>query len=443
MLPSDQGIYRLILQYLRELNDVTWRLDNGGLSWMEVPRFVINSKHLITLPKNFDLKFLLHSLNEIEKSKQQTNELIFKEVLFQYFLKFAKNTEKLKVYSQHPPYFISPMAVDKNWITRMAKNFHSHTIYINCSSYCEEVSCVEVSIYIPQGLEKLPSYELFRQDNNNSYLVTLTLSDETIRYLYISDFKENAIELTNIIRELHDAALPLGLVEYGHNKNTLATHEKNNEVYNLAHWNDGWDSPMALAHYEYVSHVLILDALLRTVISQNPPFLKIIDIGAGKGTLAIRILRLLEELGIQYEYIFIEPSPTQIKQAQESLRGFVKGKITFIPMFFCHETLQNPIVKNADVIISSGGPFNLEVVKCEIACNNARLVHRMLKSNAGIAIIAGLTPVIPTSQYFTGLHLLSGVARVPDLPQEVDANKIKGFLFFGHRQRLILSNKAM
>ncbi|MBX9704940.1 MAG: SAM-dependent methyltransferase, partial [Gammaproteobacteria bacterium] len=379
MLPNDQGIYRLILQYLRELNDARWRLDNGGLSWIETPRFGTNARHLITLPKNFDLKLLLQQLNKLKKNIRQTNELIFKEVLFR-FLEFAETTEKLKVHSQHPPYFTSPLAVNKDWITRMAENFHSHIIYIHCSSYCEKISCVEVSICIPQGLEKSSSYELFRRDINNSYLVTLTLSDETIRYLYISDFKEKGIELTNAIRELHDAALPLGLVEYGHNKNTLATHEKKKGVYNLAHWNDGWDPPMALAHYEYVSHVLILDALLRTVISQNPPFLKIIDIGAGKGTLAIRILRLLEALGIQYEYIFIEPSSIQIKQAQESLCGFVKGKITFISMFFSQATLQNPIVKNADVIISSGGPFNLEVVKCEVAYKNARLVHRMLKS---------------------------------------------------------------
>ncbi|MBX9723447.1 MAG: class I SAM-dependent methyltransferase [Candidatus Obscuribacterales bacterium] len=189
--------------------------------------------------------------------------------------------------------------------------------------------------------------------------------------------------------------------------------------FNRTSWSANWDTQIHYDFYNGVSDPLMeqafRDILVTKGYKQTP--LMICDVGAGKGRLAEKLIGLAIDLDISINYLCIEPSLAQCKIARVHLANLVKPTISIKIFNASIEQFTDPnsqqyhqYSENIDIIISSGGVLNYQVVADESqALGNLLKLQELLKMG-GMLLMTGLTPLLVTKKLIreeTQLELLT------------------------------------
>ncbi|WP_133128525.1 hypothetical protein [Legionella nagasakiensis] len=138
----------------------------------------------------------------------------------------------------------------------------------------------------------------------------------------------------------------------------------------------------------------------------------LVDVGGGKGRVALKLIEEARRANIELKYILIEPDVPQCREAASSLgekavvfagtlQDFIATTqdITSEQYDLLEKALRkigvniNEVVGNSDLVISSGGPLNIQVVSYQIAHQNAQDFFRMIHAQ-GAVIATGLTMLL-------------------------------------------------
>ena len=253
-------------------------------------------------------------------------------------------------------------------------------------------------------------------------------------------------ELSSWITALKDVAFKLNLEELTLSKGYIEYMEPYTRLIPLPTWDMEWDNPQHVGlYYDKISDLQIMDAFSSEVLAiasalKEGDVLNIIDIGAGKGRLAYKLIQLMDNLGIPYHYTFVEPRVSQIERARHALGAHLKN------IRFVNTTLETLVIdEKAHCVISSGGPLCVDIVTRAQAISNAKKMHDMLFPG-GVLIAVGQTALLVKTKHFK-LDILS--CSVPCVvPTDIKDNAhIKQSstvgTFFGHFQRYVLKKTEM
>ena len=178
-------------------------------------------------------------------------------------------------------------------------------------------------------------------------------------------------------------------------------------------------------HYVNVSDPIFIEKLnqILSARNNNKP-LVIIDIGGGKGRLAAELIMAADKLGVNVEYILVEPDNSQCLAASKTLHTLSseqKHKIKIKKYTFekYMEEYGKKMQNQADIVISSGGPLNAQVVSHKDAVNNLRDMATLL-APGGKLLATGLSPLLVTKKDFksNGLRVVSATHKssATDMP---------------------------
>jgi len=247
------------------------------------------------------------------------------------------------------------------------------------------------------------------------YLITLIYEnerkEERLSYIISYGMCHNVATLTSSADEL-------ALAEYYIDKPTHALFA--NDRSQAEAWGQ-WEDLDAHMYYDLINDPIVLNACEKFVkplahkVDQTAPF-TILDIGAGKGRLAKKLIEMAQKFGRNLNYIFVEPNESQIETAKKELSSLINENcnITFI-----QANLQElKLDQSVNCIISSGGPLNMRVVYHDEAIININTLSQLLQQQ-GIIIATGYTPLHVKSKHFenTGLKPLAYVSDCPRYSQ--------------------------
>ncbi len=157
--------------------------------------------------------------------------------------------------------------------------------------------------------------------------------------------------------------------------------------------------PIFLVKFE--NHILNL--------SNGKSPLIILDIGAGKGRLAEKLILLAQAKKIPLCYILLEPEESQCDIANKKMNALIEK---YGNNFVCQISIINLSIKhfaetdsyrhffgNIHGIISSGGPLNVQVAQYKEAKPNLSIYENLL-CNGGVALVSGMTESCITKKGF-------------------------------------------
>src|SRR5690606_24299630 len=108
-------------------------------------------------------------------------------------------------------------------------------------------------------------------------------------------------------------------------------------------------------YYKYVVHPLIMDLFEHHILTmKNPPNpLLILDVGGGKGELALKLIQLSPSYSVPIHYLLLEPNPYQAEIATQRFSQLTtqsKTKALFSTQVICSDLedfyLQNKESRN-------------------------------------------------------------------------------------------------
>ncbi len=262
-------------------------------------------------------------------------------------------------------------------------------------------------------------------------------------------------ELTNNIFLLKNEALTLNAVEFSISKSLVT--RVNSLVKPLDFWSKtAWDDPEGGGlYYDRINDPLIIEAFVHEVLahvqqfSEFEPF-RVVDLGAGKGRLALKIIGLLHELNIPYEYTLLEPNTNQIGLARTLIEK-IYGKVNPHVIYLNTKMDRLDMANQAHCIISSGGPLNINIVSRAEALTNIQKINTMLLPD-GVVIATGFTPLIIKAKHFSDFRSISYAVSCEDaVPADVKndlfirmiARDTSAFSYCTHFQRYVLKKPKM
>lgn len=260
----------------------------------------------------------------------------------------------------------------------------------------------------PQSYNKsATSYHITVPPDSDSVIKALKISwhHQKRDYCFVTIVKQNKekshfqvqlnygyLERTDIfcdINQLMDAAFNLNYLEEHLTKKERERLKTKNSKEPLTFWNGQWEEEESVAdYYDNTNDPIILNAFKHHIIGQFPKKLRLLDVGAGKGRLAKKILKLAKESNIEIEYLFLEPALSQCETAKLHL-DHDKNSVTFIKHEFIDYSFHEPV----DVIISSGGPLTSVVATFEEAEKHLQRMQEIL-APGGLIIATGLKPLL-------------------------------------------------
>lgn len=195
-------------------------------------------------------------------------------------------------------------------------------------------------------------------------------------------------------------------------------------------WNEEWEMiPAVHDHYIKQSDPLFLQKFEQYISGLYKPGeeLLILDIGAGKGRLAEKLIMLAQSSNIPLHYIMLEPEKYQCDIIEERVNRL---RETYGEQFVCQVTIINSTMEDfsrlelgksyfgkIDGIISSGGPLNEFIVDFFNGHYNLGIVNELLKEK-GVLLASGLTPL-----HFTRKALQQIGFNIKNMSEKIDKEK--------------------
>ena len=307
---------------------------------------------------------------------------------------------------------------------------HPHTMVIRTNDYHSTLSTLKINAFFPQTKEE------DGLSKSSKWSLVLLFQDGSRDHYFTQDK-----ELIELIQAVKDLALQLNILEFTMAKGAVMDYEKDRGICKPKYWEGPWDLPQeAGLYYDRINDPLIIEAFTGEVLAFIPELkegevLKIAEVGAGKGRLAEKLIKLMENLGIPYHYTFIEPSALQMRIAQRVLTEYCH-KIRFINTSIDKLKIEDKV----HCVISSGGPLNNEVVTRAEAIPNAGKIQAMLLPK-GTLIATGHTVLLVKAKHFSDLRCLSYSAPcvVPaDIQMSPYIRDTVQKTFFNNLQRYVL-----
>ena len=285
-------------------------------------------------------------------------------------------------------------------------------------------------------------------DLRNMYIITLIYKTNTRDYYFI---KKDA-ELLKLIDDLRKLGTIMNITEYFISKGMIDS--CGHMIAPSSFWDgDRWEAKAGHGlYYDKVNDPMILDKFVEHVLPLHKDYkpdqaITVIDMGAGKGRLADKLIAAAVEKNVPIHYILVEPSLVQTKIANTSLEKYKKNKNCKVEIIQSSLEDYNSKVQ-ADCIISSGGTINMDVVTREQAIANIKKLSAMLLPK-GFFIATGQTAVLIKSKHFNAVDLsvISYSAPCPTVKGYendafLNAAKQRGG-FFGHYQRYVCQKQSV
>lgn len=232
-------------------------------------------------------------------------------------------------------------------------------------------------------------------------------------------------KIKSILHRLHTDT-PLESVELAQHSET----RKSIKPFHRSYWTENeidWDADTRQSHhYEDVSDPMIIAAFTEHVIGmgQTEKPLIIVDVGAGKGRLAMKLLELAQQSTppVRLHYFMIEPDRYQVEKANNAISELVKNHgeqfVSRVVIFggtlsdFKKSNHFKELQHHVNVVISSGGPLNAQVVSYRDAIKNLSTMNALLMEN-GKLIATGLSALLVTRKEFQkhGMNIISAARR--------------------------------
>lgn len=237
-----------------------------------------------------------------------------------------------------------------------------------------------------------------------NYLLTFALIDGTKRHFLV---REEDKHLKNMLKALHKTIPDTDLEP---NRLVKSKRALPNLFFKTPGWKASWDVSN-LDHYYFYDQVtdpLMVKAFVAHACKE-PKEMLVLDVGAGKARLAVKLIQKAVKAGINLHYVCLEPGKEQCDiaiQVLEKLRlELGDGSFTYdvlnatIGDFATKYSERSAELMNqVDVVISSGGALNYQVVGTGKDAKANLHIMRDLMRPGGLMLITGLSPLLLTKK---------------------------------------------
>ncbi|KTD60912.1 class I SAM-dependent methyltransferase [Legionella shakespearei] len=237
-----------------------------------------------------------------------------------------------------------------------------------------------------------------------NYLLTFRFKDSTKRHFLVQ--KEDK-HLAKMLKILHHS-IPDPYLEP--NRLVKSKRQIPNLFFKTAGWKPGWDINN-LDHYYFYDEITdpMMVKAFWDYACKEPREMVVLDVGAGKGRLAVKLIQKAVQAGINLHYICLEPGKEQCDIAVQVLEGL---RLELGDGSFTYDVLNSTIgdfsakypersaelMNQVDVIISSGGALNYQVVATgKDALSNLHVMRDFMKPG-GLMFVTGLSSLLLTKR---------------------------------------------
>jgi len=264
----------------------------------------------------------------------------------------------------------------------------AYCLYLD-KRYSSNIS--KIRIYEFDGFNPKAIMQMMKADLNYYIVISMT-NGQKIRFI-IKDKK--ALPKPNLITNILDC-IPEHCLEVVLPKSV----RKSSTPLAASTWTTMYSTPSEVTmYYSKINDPIMLKAIQSCDFTQeNMPV--ILDIGAGCGRLAEKILTWLSSNNIVCHYVLIEPTQSELLLAQKKFADS-PHQITYVNGLACESTLRD-YKGLANLIITSGGPLNDQIVDLDTAHSVANLLFGCLK-HEGKLISTGLTYNLLNAKTFKAL----------------------------------------
>jgi len=223
-----------------------------------------------------------------------------------------------------------------------------------------------------------------------------------------------------ILEELNQIAnyLPANCIEHrAHKDKRQTTSVLDKEFWSVTGpWSKVEDNEK---EYNETIDPITINEFIRTIKDLRKKHYSVIDVGGGKGRLANKLIAAAEELGIKLDYILIEPDASQSKVAEANNLNVINATLSE----FKNSDLYQQLMGKIDIIISSGGPLNIQVVSHLIAVDSLKAIKDLLNDDGRI-IATGRTQLAMSRKEMEkyGFTFFVTSHRIPFVPQEQEVS---------------------
>lgn len=299
--------------------------------------------------------------------------------------------------------------VDSRFKQVASRNIRPFSIIFQLNSYHNELQHLKITHFDSWLYSTLQS----------EYLLNFKFQNGDSQYYFVSQCYPELTELLNCIRQ-HMPAANIERIGKKAYRESCEPFQKNywSEVENNKEHE--WDrEPIHAKYYEEINDPIILSrfkAELQYTQKQNG--LTLLDVGGGKGRLAEKLLVYAQQAGVKIHYLLLEPDEYQCAEAMkrlEQLDAKYEAKKLFTYSLI-NSTLEEfndyEYSSQIDIIISSGGPLNRQVVSMDVAQQNLRKIYELL-AVGGKLIATGYSALLVTAKTFAkyGFEIESKVDR--------------------------------
>ena len=440
-----QNANGLITACLNTSNELTAKKIKERIEGTKIAKTIVVSKQdapdqWVVECNNLNVQTLFYQGSTLLKATEssEANRHLFESLLLELLTTLHSASEKIEVGAAGALKAEGILKISPDVKKQVDHHIASQTLHIHLKDH-PTLSVLKIKKFHPaerRGFAKLPEWSIVLENKTG-------LKNKAGKREYECYFTDKS--LTTLISRLQDAALKLNLVEFTLSKGMLCALDKRKPPNPSTYWDCDWDNnDGAGLYYNKISDPHIIDAFSCEVLSNIPEVkidkpLRILDIGAGKGRLAYKLIQLLEGLSIPYHYIFVEPSLKQISIAAANLAKY-KNNISFV-----NTTIGAlEIVDKVHCVVSSGGPLNLDIVTREQAIENAKKMQQMLLPD-GILIASGQTALLVKRKHFSLEPVSCSVPCVipPELEENPYLKQVRYIgTFFNQFQQYVLRNSV-
>ncbi len=170
---------------------------------------------------------------------------------------------------------------------------------------------------------------------------------------------------------------------------------KNTSALDISFWStrEGtWFTKEVQDSYRCEIDPITIEGFEKVLITRQNSELIVFDVGGGNGRVAKKIIEVATNSCMKINYILIEPNELQSLEAKTLLETFGQQATVICTTLDDFQKLPEyqEYLGKVDVVISSGGPLNVEVASYKNAIDNIQIINNLLKDD-GHLIATGRT----------------------------------------------------